>query len=145
MVSLRPATATDLEWAYQVKKLALGRYVVETWGAWYEKVQHTFFTENFRELDSQVVCWHDQPAGLLRVERKKDELFLSELYLLPDFQNLGIGSFLLETLKQEARKGHIPLKLTVLQTNVPARRFYERHELVCIEEIEHHFVMIYHG
>ncbi|SDM90556.1 GNAT family N-acetyltransferase [Siphonobacter aquaeclarae] len=145
MISLRPATATDLEWAYQVKKQALGEYVVMTWGAWYEKIQHTFFTETFRELDSQVICWANEPAGLLRVERKKDEIFLSELYLLPLFQNLGIGSQLLESLKTEAHSRGIPLKLTVLQVNEPARRFYERHGLVCSAEIENHFVMTYHG
>ncbi len=145
MITLRPATAQDRDWAYYVKKKTLGSYVVETWGAWYEQLQRSFFDQTFEESFVQIIDYEGQPAGMLRVERRKDEIFLSEIYILPTFQNRGIGSLLLEELKAEARSQHLPLQLTVLQVNQAARRFYERHGLSCSGEIKHHYVMTYHG
>ena len=63
----------------------------------------------------------------MRVERLPDHWFLSKLYLLPPFQREGLGSRLLEELIADARMVRQPLRLTVLQVNHAARRFYERH------------------
>lgn len=145
MISLQPATAADRDWIYWVKKKALGAYVVETWGAWYEKIQRNFFDETFEVSRIQIIYDNQQPAGILRVERRDKEIFLSEIYILPTFQNQGIGSLLLAQLKAEARQENLPLQLTVLQVNQAARRFYERHGLSCTGEIKHHYVMTYHG
>ncbi|WP_420154787.1 GNAT family N-acetyltransferase [Siphonobacter sp.] len=145
MITLRQATTQDRDWAYFVKKKALGLYVVETWGAWYERIQWEFFEQTYQQSLTQIICQDETPVGTLRVERRTDEIFLSELYLLPTFQNQGIGSVLLEQLKAEARQRALPLQLTVLQVNESARRFYERHGLVCTAEIKHHYVMTYHG
>ena len=145
MISLHPATAKDRDWIYWVKKKTLGSYVVATWGAWYEKVQRNFFDETFQESVIQIIHYDEQPAGILRVERRDQEIFLSEIYILPPFQNRGIGSLLLEELKTEAQQQNLPLQLTVLQVNQAARRFYERHGLSCTGEIKHHYVMTYHG
>ncbi|MFT4031021.1 MAG: GNAT family N-acetyltransferase [Siphonobacter sp.] len=145
MITFRSATLSDFEWTYLVKKKALGDYVVATWGAWYEDLQKSFFSQTFREGDYQVIEYEHIPVGTIWVDRRPDELFLAELYLLPAYQNKGIGSQIICDLKAEARQRQIPFRLTVLQINHSARRFYERHGLTCTEELTNHYVMTYHG
>jgi hypothetical protein len=41
-ISLRPATPADSDFAYQVKKVALGGYVTKTYGRWDEVFQRQF-------------------------------------------------------------------------------------------------------
>ncbi len=77
--------------------------------------------------------------GLIGVERHPDWWFLDKFYLLPAYQNRGIGSYLLERLIDDAKTAQVPLRLTVLEVN-PARRFYERHGFVLTHTISprHH-------
>jgi len=65
----------------------------------------------------------------MRVDRLPDHWFLAKLYLLPAFQNMGLGSRLLEELITDAAIVRLPLRLSVLDGN-PARYFYERHGFV---------------
>jgi GNAT superfamily N-acetyltransferase/chorismate mutase len=57
--------------------------------------------------------------------------WLDDLYVLPGFAGRGIGSALLELVKTMCPAG---FALWVFESNVPARRFYERHGLL---ELEH--------
>lgn len=63
------------------------------------------------------------------------------LYLLPDFQGLGIGSSLVSSLQCEAAERRVPLRLKVLKVN-PAKRFYERMGFSVKEETEYFFCML---
>jgi len=65
--------------------------------------------------------------------------FVDKLYLLPAYQNQGLGGFLVERLKDDAKLARVALRLTVLEVN-PARRFYERHGFVLTHRIapRHH-------
>jgi ribosomal protein S18 acetylase RimI-like enzyme len=48
-----------------------------------------------------------------------------DIALLPQFQNLGIGTGLIEQIKARSRQSKIPLRLHVLLTN-PGIRLYQR-------------------
>lgn len=49
---------------------------------------------------------------------------LNQLFIDPNYQNQGIGSALMNKAKEICLQG---LKLTVLQQNITACRFYEKH------------------
>jgi len=81
-------------------------------------------------------------AGILAVERSPSEIQLHTLYLLPSFQGLGVGSYLVSSLQQEASRLLVPLRLQVLKAN-PAKGFYEHLGFSIEQETEYFFHMQY--
>ncbi|OWV81413.1 acetyltransferase [Rhizobium sp. R634] len=56
--------------------------------------------------------------------------WIEQLYVLPDFQGIGIGSILLGCAKEEMDE----IRLWTFQRNIGARAFYERHGFSAEEE-----------
>jgi GNAT superfamily N-acetyltransferase len=78
------------------------------------------------------------------VEQRSDHWFLDKLYLLPAYQNQGIGTCLLRRLIRDAKSAQAIFRLTVLEVN-PARRFYERHGFVLTHTISSRHRMEWRG
>lgn len=58
--------------------------------------------------------------------------WIEQLYVLPDFQGIGIGSLLLGCAKEEMDE----IRLWTFQRNTGARGFYERHGFTAEEETD---------
>lgn len=101
-------------------------YVVQTWGAWDEVYQRSRFDERTRREHHEILEDDGKPVGCVCVLRRPDEFQLVRLYVLPEFQNRGIGSGVLAALSREADERGLPIRLRVLPVN-PAQRLYERH------------------
>jgi GNAT superfamily N-acetyltransferase len=131
-VSLRPATSDDTAFALDVTEACMRVYAEQTWGSWAGRA-------DFDLAFDEVVQLAGRDIGLIGVDRRSDCWFLRKLYLLPAYQNRGIGGYLLERLIDDAKAAQIALRLTVLEVN-PARRFYERHGFVLTHTISprHH-------
>ena len=56
--------------------------------------------------------------------------WIEQLYVLPDFQGIGIGSMLLGCAKEEMDE----IRVWTFQRNIGARAFYERHGFSAEEE-----------
>ncbi len=131
-ISLRPATSGDAPFALQVTEACMRAYAEQTWGSW----------DGRADLDpafDQIIQLDGRDIGLIGVVRRSDHWFLDKLYLLPAFQDQGIGGCLLQRLMHDAKSARAVLRLTVLEVN-PARRFYERHGFVVTHTIapRHH-------
>jgi ribosomal protein S18 acetylase RimI-like enzyme len=124
-VSLRPAAPEDSEFIYQLLYETMRDYVVATWGSWDDARVRAESAKHALSLHARVIFVRDQLAGLITVERHSDHIQLQQLYLLPQFQRVGIGKLLMQNLLAEAVGGGRPVRLQVLQVN-PAIRFYER-------------------
>jgi GNAT superfamily N-acetyltransferase len=107
-------------------------YAEQTWGYWDERV-------NLDIQFDKIIQLGERDVGLIGVEPNSDHWFLRKLYLLPEYQNRGLGGHLLECVKEKAKSAQAPVRLTVLEVN-PARRFYERHGFVLTHTIlpRHH-------
>jgi ribosomal protein S18 acetylase RimI-like enzyme len=64
-------------------------------------------------------------VGMALVRPDGRATHLDRLYVLPEEQGAGVGSALLDEVRQRASIQ--PIRLTVLADNQPARRFYARH------------------
>ena len=93
-------------------------YAEQTWGEWNGLA-------DFDPTFDEIIRLGEIEIGMMGVERRVDHWFLDKLYLLPAYQNRGIGTYLLMRLIEEANSAQVPLRLTVLEVN-PARRLYER-------------------
>jgi GNAT superfamily N-acetyltransferase len=129
---LRPATKEDAEFALRVTEACMRVYAEQTWGTWDGRA-------DLNPTFDKIIQLAGTDIGIIGIERHSDHWFLDKFYLLPAYQNRGLGSCLLKHLKSDATSAQVALRLTVLELN-PARRFYERHDFVLTRTIppRHH-------
>jgi GNAT superfamily N-acetyltransferase len=139
-VTLRPATSADRAFV-ESTYFESHRWVIERlFGRRGDAVERRKFAERYDEGNSSIVVVEGQDAGWLSVSRKDDAIELSQIYLSPDWQNRGIGTFLIRRLIDEAAASSVPLRLSTAKIN-PARRLYERLGFRVITEFEFKVVM----
>ena len=122
-VTLRPATASDVP--------VLVRLWFDTWQVtspdlthpepielWEKRFQEQIFP-NETVLVAEI---NGQTAGFMAL--RESDGYLHLLYVSPTFQRSGVGSRFLD---EAARRCPGGLRLTTLESNDNARRFYERH------------------
>jgi GNAT superfamily N-acetyltransferase len=124
-VSLRPAQITDAALFYDVTAQTMRDHIIATWGAWDEGRVRQEALEHASSPNAQVVLVGPSAVGVLTVEHHSDHVQLEQLYLLPQYQRLGIGTHLVKCILNLAQAAGVPLRLRVLAVN-PARRFYEQ-------------------
>jgi ribosomal protein S18 acetylase RimI-like enzyme len=139
-IALRQAAPSDSEFVYLVKKAALGEYIALTWG-WDEAFQRDFHEKDYDSERTQIIVYKGDDAGWLLVNESETDIHLQEVYLRPEYQNLGIGSTIVRSLLAEAARANRRLKLQVLKVNTRARKLYKRLGLQVIGEDENYYLM----
>lgn len=139
-IDLRPATADDRKFLWELHRTSIRPYVEATWG-WDEAWQVAHFRERFDPAQFEIVEMEGTAVGCLRVERRPDALFLSVIEIAPAYQGRGIGTSLIRSLMAEAAGRGQPVELQVLRANPAARRLYERLGFVLTSESETHYRM----
>lgn len=114
-------------------------YVDQVWG-WDETFQVEMFAGWFDPAKCQIIVVDGQDAGILTVERRPNEFFLSLIEILPAFQGRGLGSAAISSMLSQARVERVPAALQVLKVN-PARRLYERLGFTIVGETATHHLM----
>lgn len=124
-VELRPATAADDEFCFQLHRAAMGDYVAAIWG-WDDEVQRGYHQRAFTPGEWQIIVVDGVDTGMLSVDRRPDEIYLGRIEILPDHQGRGIGAELIVRLREEARRRGCDLVLDVLDVNARALALYSR-------------------
>ena len=137
----RPATDADLDLIYSILRAGLRPYVEQTWGTWDEAAQRQRFNEVTRAADHAVIEMDGTPIGCLCLNTAPTEVRLLRLFILPEFQNRGFGTRVLQEVVALAEEQRLPIRLRVLRVN-PARRLYERHGFAVVGENETHYTMV---
>ena len=120
---LRQATAADSDFIYRLVERTMRGYVEQIWGSFSEEYNRKQVAEQIAVYSIVELGGND--VGALAVERHDTHIQLAQIYILPDYQNRGIGTSLVRDLVGEARRSGKPLRLRVLSVN-PARALYER-------------------
>jgi ribosomal protein S18 acetylase RimI-like enzyme len=89
--------------------------------AYYEEEVRLWYAEKFTNWDLGMVAEDD--GGVVGLTACTGS-HLDQLFVDPDYQQRGIGTFLLETAMRKAPPART---LNVFEKNIVARRFYERH------------------
>lgn len=124
-IALRPAVPADTEFCYQLHKAAMGDYITAIWG-WDEPVQRDFHTRAFNPGRWQIITADGADVGMLDVEYRPGEIYLSRIEIHPDQQGHGIGTRLISAIIDEARQKGQDLVLDVLTVNHRAQALYQR-------------------
>ena len=125
VIALRPATATDSEFCFQLHKAAMAEYVTAIWG-WDEQRQRDHHTRGFTPGHWQIITADGTDAGILIVDYRPAEIYLSRIEIHPDYQGHGIGTRLISALIDEAAQRGQDLVLDVLTVNNRAQALYQR-------------------
>lgn len=113
-------------------------YVDATWG-WDDDYQQDHFAKHFDVTGCQIVLVDGRKAGQITVVEQSMSHFISGVYILPEFQNMGLGSALVQQIMEKATENGRPVTLQVLKANEPARRLYKRLGFVeTAEKLTHH-------
>lgn len=97
------------------------------------QAQDTYYHEQFRDAEFSVMELGGRPIGRLYVDRRKDEIRVIDIALLPEHRGKGIGSRVMGSLLDEARKSGKPVRIHVEKNN-PALRLYRRLGFAKIED-----------
>jgi GNAT superfamily N-acetyltransferase len=124
-IALRPATPADTEFCYQLHKAAMGEYITAIWG-WDEQVQRASHERAFSPHRWQIIIAGLADIGMLDVDYRPGEIYLSRIEIHPGHQGHGIGTQIISALMEEAERKGQDLVLDVLTVNRRAQAFYRR-------------------
>lgn len=115
--STREDELSQVEWAEGQREMFL---------RWQFDLQRREYDTRFPDADYRVIVVDQQPAGRIWVGADDEQIRLLDIALLPEFQNRGVGTALLQKLKSEAQTAGKALRHMVFVLNNNADRFYER-------------------
>ena len=89
-----------------------------------------FLADYFKDsIDYYLIFVEEQCAGIMKTKRQTmSEIEITGIYLLSEFQKLGLGTQLINYLKSQQDIQRIVL--WVLELNLKARDFYEKSDFV---------------
>ena len=125
MYTLRTSNSTDAEFVYNTVKTTMRDFAIQTWGIWLDKESKSAAIEDTALGKIQIIYVNNEMAGTLQYETNDGVILVSQIYLLPPFQNMGIGGSIVNELKGMSRELNVPIKLSVLQVN-SAKHFYTK-------------------
>jgi GNAT superfamily N-acetyltransferase len=138
--TLRRSSIDDAPLFYRVIDRTMREFIITTWGAWDEARVRQEALEHSSSPHRQIIQVGDVAAGIFAVERYPTHIQLQQIYLLPEYQRLGIGSELINRLILEGSQFQIPVRLHVMAVN-PAKQFYEQRGFVVTESTPEFFYM----
>ena len=89
------------------------------------KMQFLVRERSYPRGDDQIILLDERPIGRMLVNRSDSAILLTDIALLTEYRNTGIGTGLIQDLMKEAADSAKPLHLHVLETSA-AVRLYER-------------------
>lgn len=88
--------------------------------------QKRSFDGGYPESEESIIFWNDKKIGRLICDRGPQAISLIDISILPEAQNNGVGTEIINSLKKEAADKQITLRLSVAAANHGARRLYDR-------------------
>ena len=138
LIKLIPADETHKEFSYQVKKAAEGEYITLMFG-WDENVQRDFHAKDWQRRKPDIIIYDGRPIGTIATSDGEDCVEIGQFFILPDYQNKGIGTHLLKSILDKADQSGKNVTLRFLKNN-PVKSLYIRNSfrIVQTDEILYH-------
>jgi ribosomal protein S18 acetylase RimI-like enzyme len=111
---LRKAEKQDWEFIWLLRLKTMKETIVNSYG-WDEKTQQSYAEESYNE--GQIVIVNNKPIGVVTLSDWIDQLHLTWIAIVPEFQRKGVGTKLIKYCQEQAIKIQKPLTLQVLRNN----------------------------
>ncbi len=139
-LNIRKAQLNDSEFVFTVKKTAFREYVEQVWG-WDDSYQRELHDRRFAAQDIRIIQFCGIDVGFLATSRTRATLKVNQLYILPEYQERGIGSACMTRVLDDANLRQQPVVLQVLKVNTRGTAFYQRLGFTIVGETPTHFHM----
>jgi len=139
LIRLISADESHREFSYQVKKVAEGEYITQMFG-WDEKVQRDFHAKAWQRQKPDIITYDSKPIGTIATIGSEDGIEIGQFFILPDYQNKGIGTHLLKTILDKADQRGKNATLRFLKNN-PAKSLYVRNGFQVVHTDERLYYM----
>jgi ribosomal protein S18 acetylase RimI-like enzyme len=136
---LRPASSGDFRFAWSLYQDLMKPLTVELL-EWNEPGQKRVVELALAQKGTSIIVVDALDAGWLQVDESPDSIYLGQLYLAPSFQNCGVGTAIVGSLRDKARQAGKALMLDVMKNN-RARTLYRRLGFLVIGESEYKLKM----
>ena len=124
LLKLVPAEESHYEFSYQITIAAYRHYIEEMWG-WDEKAAREFHVQNWKNKRPKIILYDKQSIGTIYINENKDHIEIEQFILKSEFQNQGIGSYILKDIMNKADSSELTIKLMYLRQN-PVASLYSR-------------------
>ena len=138
LIKLIPADETCKELSYQVKKAAEGEYITLMFG-WDEDVQRDFHAKAWQRQKPDIITYDGKLIGTIATIESEYRIEIGQFFILPEYQNRGIGTHLLKDILDKADHLGRNVTLKFLKNN-PVKSLYLRNgfRIVDTDEILHY-------
>ncbi|NOH98877.1 GNAT family N-acetyltransferase [Vibrio sp. 99-70-13A1] len=116
MYEIRKADNSDYEFLFKLKKSAEYEPIKAVFG-WDENVQREIHSNEWEEEKPTIIEVDGVAVGSYLVQAHSEYLYFGRFFLLPEYQDKGIGSQVLKTVIELADLKSLPIKLCYLQGN----------------------------
>jgi ribosomal protein S18 acetylase RimI-like enzyme len=113
----RLAAPADADFARDVHHHAYRDVVERQFGVWNLAAQDAYFRGGWEAAPHEIIECDGVAVGYVCVEDRPDLVHLRELVLLPEFQNQGIGTAVLQQVLAHAAARGVPVHLATLHAN----------------------------
>jgi GNAT superfamily N-acetyltransferase len=115
-ISLRPARQEDHDFAGELY-LDSARPLLTALGMWHKVRIITRFRKAFKFEQAHVIRLDGTDIGWMQVSESADRLHLHQLHIISRFRNRGIGTCLIQSLLERARRMGLAVALNVIRGN----------------------------
>ena len=140
-LNLRPGQEKDSKFIYLIKKTTLKSYIEQTWGSWDEKFQVSRHNKNFISEVYQIIQYKGIDIGVQKIQEDNESVEIDIIEILPEYQNKGIGTQLLNNIISFSRQKNKIVSLQVLKANTRALKLYKHLGFQVINENDTHLRM----
>jgi len=123
-VRVRPASAGDHEWLYDLHESAHRNLVERAYGPWEDEQQRGFFAPLVDDHEVFVLTVDRSPVGAVYLGSRDGDLWLELVEVLPQLQRRGYGRSALRWVVARAAEQGTGTLLQVHRVNDDARRLY---------------------
>jgi ribosomal protein S18 acetylase RimI-like enzyme len=139
---LKMASNNKKGFIYNVKKASNYHFVQEIWG-WNEDYQIKDFETDYREDNFKIIETNNKDIGFLQLEENENNVNITEIHIIPEYQGCGIGSSIITDIVKQAVDKHKTVTIVCFIQNTPARNLYERLGFKITSITETHYEMVY--
>lgn len=132
---VRAASVDDIEFMIRLEQKTCRTYF-ENVSDWTAEYQREHFYAYFKPKYVSIIQDDSQLMGAFSFFSKKNVIFILYVYLLPEFQGQGIGTFILKGIIRMAKAQGKPIVLNTFKKNTKALRLFIRLGFKVIHESE---------
>ena len=116
-IRLQVTTKSDAEYLYRLMEATMREYVESVWGRWNEAEARRFTREAAASGAFSLIYLETHCVGAINVEEHPAYIQLEQLYIEPQYQRQGIGTYLMRDLMARSTRESRPVRLRVLKPN----------------------------